>query len=131
MSENLSAEIDRWTTWLFLFWKTAMGKNGRTVADPKRLRRIRQRITEGISEKTVEAVHQAVSDVAWAIEGAGFDDWLMARDPRSPRRYDGIETILRDREQVERLCDLAQSKGHKTNSLHPAVQFKLTGKGEQ
>ncbi len=45
-----------------------------------------------------------------AIRGALKDDWLMGRDPKSPRKYDGIETLLRDTAQIERLIDLETGK---------------------
>jgi hypothetical protein len=46
-----------------------------------------------------------------AIRGALTDDWLMGRDAKSPRKYDGLETILRDAAQIERLIDLENGKG--------------------
>lgn len=46
-----------------------------------------------------------------AIRGALKDDWLMGRDAKSPRKYDGLETILRDAAQIERLIDLENGKG--------------------
>jgi hypothetical protein len=45
-----------------------------------------------------------------AIRGALKDDWLMMRDPKSPRKYDGLETILRDSAQIERLIELETGK---------------------
>jgi hypothetical protein len=45
-----------------------------------------------------------------AIRGALKDDWLMGRDPKSPRKYDGLETLLRDTSIIERLIDLETGK---------------------
>jgi hypothetical protein len=44
-----------------------------------------------------------------AIRGALKDDWLMGRDPKSPRKYDGLETLLRDNAQIERLIELERA----------------------
>jgi hypothetical protein len=54
-------------------------------------------------------VHTA-EQLGQAIRGALKDDWLMGRDPKSPRKYDGIETLLRDTAQIERLIDLETGK---------------------
>jgi hypothetical protein len=45
-----------------------------------------------------------------AIRGALKDDWLMGRDAKSPRKYDGLETILRDTAKIEALIDLETGK---------------------
>ncbi|PXB01154.1 replication protein [Pectobacterium carotovorum] len=63
--------------------------------DPKRRKRINARLEEGFS----------VAELCKAISGAKYDPWLMGKNP-SNRRYDGIETILRDAAQVEKLRDL-------------------------
>ena len=44
-----------------------------------------------------------------ALEGAKFDRFLMGEDKNAGRVYDGIETLLRDRAQVERLIELKRS----------------------
>lgn len=56
----------------------------------------------------------AVDQLKLAIRGALKDDWLMGRDPRAPRKYDGLETILRDNAQIERLIDLERGIGSRT-----------------
>ncbi|MBI0520784.1 phage replication protein [Pectobacterium parmentieri] len=63
--------------------------------DQKRRKRINARLEEGFT----------VADLCKAISGAKYDAWLMGKNP-SNRRYDGIETILRDAAQVEKLRDL-------------------------
>lgn len=45
-----------------------------------------------------------------AIRGALKDDWIMGRDLKSTKKYDGIETLLRDTAQIERLIDLETGK---------------------
>jgi hypothetical protein len=67
--------------------------------DPKRIGRIRS----ALKLRGPEELKQA-------IRGALKDDWLMGRDPKSPRKYDGLETILRDSAQIERLIDLETGK---------------------
>jgi hypothetical protein len=50
------------------------------------------------------------SQLESALMGALRDDWLMGRDPKSPRKYDGIETLLRDTAQIERLIELSTGR---------------------
>lgn len=78
--------------------------HGHTAAalDPKRTARIRAALK----------LH-APEELKLAIRGALKDDWLMGRDPKSPRKYDGLETILRDNAQIERLIDLERGNGAK------------------
>lgn len=68
--------------------------------DPKRTARIRRALSAFAPEQLEQA-----------IRGALKDDWLMGRDAKSPRKYDGLETILRDSAQIERLIDLELGKG--------------------
>jgi hypothetical protein len=44
-----------------------------------------------------------VHELLYAIDAARADDWIIGRDPKSPKKYDGIEVIFRDRPQIERL----------------------------
>ncbi|MGG8247715.1 replication protein [Klebsiella aerogenes] len=64
--------------------------------DDKRRKRIKARLAEGFT----------ADELCRAISGAKGDPWLMGKNP-SKKRYDGVETILRDAAQVERLRDLA------------------------
>lgn len=93
---------------VFDYWRVQMGKP-RSVLDDKRRARIRARLREASGN---------VSDLLFAIDGARRDDFLMGRDVRSPRKYDGLETILRDRAQVERLMQLAGANGQP----HPILE---------
>lgn len=77
--------------------------------DPKRRSRIRARLKRW-----------STSELCRAICGAKLDPWLMGEDPRAPRRYDGLETILRDDAQVERLIELAERPPIRRQSV-PAV----------
>ncbi|MDL4071730.1 replication protein [Klebsiella quasipneumoniae] len=64
--------------------------------DDKRRKRIKARLAEGFT----------VDELCRAITGAKGDPWLMGKNP-SRKRYDGIETLLRDAAQVEKLRDLS------------------------
>ena len=57
-----------------------------------------------------------------ALRGALKDDWLMGRDPKSPRKYDGLETLLRDAAQIERLIELDDGKGTATPRSKGSLQ---------
>ncbi|MBX4769476.1 replication protein [Klebsiella oxytoca] len=64
--------------------------------DDKRRKRIKARLAEGFT----------ADELCRAISGAKGDSWLMGKNP-SKKRYDGIDTLLRDAAQVERLRDLS------------------------
>ncbi|UAN58992.1 replication protein [Serratia sp. JSRIV004] len=80
---------------VFDFWREAMNHPGAKL-DAKRRGRIQARLKDGFS----------TDDLCKAIEGAKCDSWLMGGNP-SKKVYDGIETVLRDAAQVERLKALA------------------------
>jgi hypothetical protein len=66
--------------------------------DAKRAERITARLDEQFTGE----------DLKLAIAGAKLDPWLMGENPNQ-KRYDGLQTILRDADQVERLRDLARA----------------------
>lgn len=80
---------------VFEFWKETHN-HPTSKLDDKRRKRINARLEEGYP----------VDDLLAAISGALNDSWLMGKNPGN-KRYDGIETILRDAAQVERLRDLS------------------------
>ena len=71
-------------------------------AGEKRRARVRSRLAEGTT----------ADECILACDGALKDDWLMGRDPKSTKAYRDVETILRDRAQVERLVGLATGAAH-------------------
>lgn len=79
---------------VFAHWQETMDKH-LSKLDSKRKSRIRARLKDFTAEQLCKA-----------ITNAKLDDWIMGRDPKSPHPYDGIETILRDNAQVERLIAL-------------------------
>jgi hypothetical protein len=87
---------------VFAHWQSTMGTKAKL--DPKREARIRARLKEGFSPE----------DLCKAIDGATRDGYLMGTDPKSRRGgYKGIETLLRDAAQVERLMALADGEDDK------------------
>lgn len=82
---------------VFEFWKQDTG-HPRAKFDTKRKARIVARLKDDFSVKELEA----------AIRNRRNDPWLMGTDPKSPRVFDELETLLRDVPQVERLRDLTR-----------------------
>lgn len=97
---------------VFAYWALKYGHPG-AVLDRKRAARIAARLTKD---------RCTVSELLHALDGGLTDTWIMGRDPRATRKYDGTETIFRDREQVERLMGLAKPKGvHPMATKYPAI----------
>ena len=105
--------IDAFIEVVFLYWREMMGKTGRTVLDRKRKKRIRARLLENDGD---------VNELLCAIDGAAADDFLMGRDPRSEgKAYDGIETLFRDRGQIEKLAPMSKYYGRE---VHPFMEAR-------
>jgi len=86
---------------IFEYWRDRMGKDARrTLLDDKRTARILARLRENDGD---------VSELLHVIDGALKDSWLMGTEANCQRRYDGLETIFRDRSQVERLYGLVRN----------------------
>lgn len=84
---------------VFAYWRDSLGKNPNvTLLSPEREKRIVKALKQNDGD---------VHEILYAIDGARRDQWLMGTDPKSTRRFDGLEHILRDRDQIERLRDLA------------------------
>jgi chorismate mutase len=81
---------------VFAYWSKRL-HHDKTLLDRKREARLLARLRENDGD---------VSELLYVVDGAAADDWIMGRDVRSARRYDGIQTIFRDREQVERLAEV-------------------------
>jgi hypothetical protein len=98
---------------IFAYWAAKMD-HPKTILDDKRERLIVKRLSENDGD---------VSELMYAIDGALRDDWIMGRDPKSTKKYDGIETLFRDRAQIERLA--SNMKRYKANEIHPMVAKHL------
>ncbi len=83
---------------IFTYWMAQTGRNGRTIFDKKRKARLVLRLREN-SGNVAELLH--------CVDGAIRDDWIMGRRGDSTTKFDGIETIFRDRAQVERFVEAA------------------------
>lgn len=99
---------------VFAYWARKMHKP-RALLDAKREKRILARLRENEGD---------VSELLYCIDGAEKDDFLMGRDERATRPYNGVETIFRDRAQVERLAE--RRAGYQKGEPHPlAVKYHL------
>lgn len=101
---GLAAEV------LFVYWSARFG-HPRAVLDKKRQRRLEERLRENGGD---------VDELLDTVDGALRDDYITGRDPKAPRAYDGIETIYRDRAQVERFVQLARVK-REPGQHHPFI----------
>lgn len=100
----------------FGYWAARLGHMAARL-DPKRERTVLARLQECDGNP---------NDLLYAIDGALRDDWTMGRDRRSVKRFDGIETIFRDRGKVEELAGLipewARGVPHPKLSEIPALE---------
>jgi hypothetical protein len=92
-------QINRDVAAVFEAWREATD-HPRAKLDDKRSKRIRARLAEGF---TAEQLILAVRN--WKL-----DDWLSGKNP-DREVYDGIETLLRDAAQVEKLSELHTKNG--------------------
>lgn len=94
---------------VFDFWQLEHGHT-KAIFDPKRESRIRSRLREGFT----------VERLCVAIRNAKNDPHLMGQTDRNTTVYDGLETLLRDAAQVERLEALtAPANGARSNPRAP------------
>jgi hypothetical protein len=97
---------------IFAYW-AAKTAHTNALLDAKRATRLRRRLEENKDD---------VNEMCFVVDGLFKDRHLMGENDRN-RRYDGIETIFRDREMVERLAELG---GYEHGKVHRFVQ-KYTG----
>lgn len=91
-----------WPEIVFKEWQKVL-KHPKTSLDKKREDRIKARIKDGFSLEELLAVPRGVLKSPYHL---GQNE--------TNTRYDGINTIYRDREQVEKFRDLAESNGTHT-----------------
>lgn len=102
---------------VFAYWAARL-HHPKALLDRKRDARLRARLRESGGDWGL---------LLYAVDGALSDDWIMGRDERSARPYDGIETIFRDRAQVERLAELCPRC--RRGEPHPLVAKYQNGNG--
>ena len=95
---------------VFAYWAAKLNHPA-ALYDAKRERRLMARLRESAGDWGI---------LCYAVDGALRDDWIMGRDERSPRAYDGIECIFRDRAQVERLAELCPK--FRRGERHPLLE---------
>jgi hypothetical protein len=98
---------------IFAYW-AARTAHTNALLDTKRATRLRRRLEENNDD---------VNEMCFVVDGLFKDRHLMGENDRN-RRYDGIETIFRDREIVERLAELG---GYEHGKVHRFVQKYTTG----
>lgn len=92
---SLDADVKR----VFEAWKQDTGKHrAKMDRGDKRWRRIVARLKDGFT----------ADELILAITHRRNDPWLMGEDPKSTRVFDDVDTLLRDRAQVERLIALVK-----------------------
>lgn len=89
--QKLNAEM------IFLYW-TARFDHPKAILTPEREARIVKRLRENGDD---------VSEILYALDGASKTDQIMATGRYAGEtKYDGIETVLRDRGQVEKFSNI-------------------------
>jgi DNA-binding transcriptional MerR regulator len=86
---------------IFEHWQVELD-HPRSVFDIKRRQRIAARLKEGFT----------VEDLKQVCKGVKNSPWHMGENP-SQTKYDSINVIYRDAEQVEKFLELAQEKKKK------------------
>lgn len=94
--KTVEAGLDLAADVLFAYHRDRFG-HPRAILDDKRRNRIIARLRENGGD---------VSELLYALDGALKDDWIMGRAKESTKKYDSIDTIFRDRGQVERFLAL-------------------------
>src|SRR5262245_66256847 len=94
---------------VFAYWQAKLNHPHAWI-DAKREKRIITRLRECGGDWGL---------LCYAVDGALRDAYIMGRDPNAQRKYDGISTIFRDLEQVERLAELCPR--YRAGESHPLV----------
>jgi hypothetical protein len=95
---------------VFSYWAKRLGHE-RALLDGTRRQLLAKRFVENGDN---------LSELLYVVDGALRDDWTMGRDPKSRRAYDDVETIFRDRAQVERFAGTVP--GYKQGTPHPMAE---------
>lgn len=95
---------------IFQYWATKHGHE-RTILDDKRERLLCKRLEENDGD---------VSELFYTTDGALRDRAIQGEMSDSAGKYDGVETIFRDRAQVERLARI--TLGYRKGITHPLAE---------
>lgn len=101
----------------FAYW-AIKHKHPNALQDPKREQTLRARLRENRND---------ISELLYAADGARKDRGLMGENQRGTK-YDGIETIYRDRAMVEKLAALG---GYEPGAIHPQIQQMMGGGAQE
>lgn len=93
---------------VFAYWAGKLGHEG-AMLDAKRLARLKTRLQENGGN---------VHELLFVVDGTKRTPHLMGQNDRL-EKYDGIQTIFRDREQVEKLAAVG---GYKPGAVHPLAE---------
>lgn len=93
---------------VFAYWAGILGHEG-AMLDAKRVQRLKNRLKENGGN---------VHELLFVVDGAKRSPYLMGQNERN-EKYDGIETLFRDRAQVEKL---SVTGGYKLGKEHPLAQ---------
>lgn len=108
---------------VFTYW-AHVHDHPNTVMDKKRVARIMQRLEENDGD---------VNELLYVVDGAKKDRHLMGGNDRD-RKYDGIETIFRDRGMVERLAEnmpkFKRGEAHKMLAKWGEILRESGGEGD-
>jgi len=105
--ENADTRRDVFVEIVFAYWAKRLGHE-KVLLDRKRQGTLRARLVENGDD---------VSELLYVVDGALRDDWTMGRDPRSTKKFDGIETIYQDRAHVEKFA--GGCAAFKRGEIHP------------
>lgn len=94
---------------VFAYWAAVM-QSPKSLFDDKRRRRI---------EGALRANHGDVGELLYAIDGARKTPYLMGENEQGTK-YNGIDTVLRDRAQIEKLA--SKCAGYTRQEPHPRLQ---------
>jgi hypothetical protein len=94
---------------VFAYWALVM-EHPRAIYDDKRKRRIESALRENRGD---------VGELLYAIDGARKTPYLMGEN-ETRTRYDGVETVMRDRAQIEKLA--AKCPAYQRGEPHPRLK---------
>lgn len=106
---------DQWLTlateMVFAYWAKSHGKERAFIGENDvREKKVRQRLLENRGD---------IGELCYAIDGVKRSKYHMG-DNQDRRVYDGLETILRDRPQVEKFAGLIPQ--YRARQVHPMVR---------